>query len=302
MAGPRGSCSKSWADWESKSTFVDASQPEAVEAAIRPRTRLVFVETPTNPTLELTDLEAIADVAHRAGTLLAVDNTFMTSVLQLPLEWGADISVYSTTKWIDGHSIAIGGAVISRDKSLLERLQFIRKSTGGILPPFPAWLTLQGLKTLPLRIRRQSETAAEVARSLQRRAAVRQVYYPGLEDFSQLALAEKQHRGYHGAVVSFELEGGIERVKNFTRRLRFCRLVEHIGGAETLITHPATMTHADVPAEQRAEVGITDGLVRASIGLEDAEAIIEDLVQAMDCAYGAPQCRVEEGEPCATVA
>ena len=144
MAEPRGSCSKSWADWESKPHSSTRRSPRPSRRPFARGRGLVFVETPTNPTLELTDLEAIADVAHRAGTLLAVDNTFMTSVLQLPLEWGADISVYSTTKWIDGHSIAIGGAVISRDTNLLERLQFIRKSTGGILPPFPAWLTLQG--------------------------------------------------------------------------------------------------------------------------------------------------------------
>jgi cystathionine beta-lyase/cystathionine gamma-synthase len=282
-----------------ESTFVDATRPEAVQAAIRPRTRLVFVETPSNPTLEITDIRAVAAVARRAGVLLAVDNTFMTPILQRPFDWDADLSVYSTTKFIDGHSVALGGAVVCRDERLLDRLRFIRKSTGGIQTPFGAWLTLQGLKTLPLRIRRQSETAAEVARWLDRQPQVTKVCYPTVGSTpQQTALAEEQHLGHHGAVLSFELDGGIGRAKVFLGRLRFCRLVEHVGGAETLVTHPATMTHGDVSPADRAKAGITDGLVRLSVGLEDAEAIIEDLEQAIGAAAGEPSSR-KEVEPCA---
>jgi cystathionine beta-lyase/cystathionine gamma-synthase len=282
-----------------ESTFVDATRPEAVAAAIRPQTRLVFVETPANPTLEITDIRAVAAVAHRAGVPLAVDNTFMTPVLQRPFDWDADLSVYSTTKFIDGHSVALGGAVVCRDEKLLERLRFVRKSTGGIQTPFGAWLTLQGLKTLPLRIRRQSETAARVARWLDQQPQVTKVYYPTVGCTPQQAtLAEEQHLGYHGAVLSFELDGVLDGVQAFLNRLRFCRLVEHVGAAETLITHPATMTHADVSPEDRARVGITDGLVRLSVGLEDAEAIIEDLSQAFGVA-DENRLGSKEGEACA---
>lgn len=279
-------------------TFVDATQADAVAKAIRPNTRLVFVETPANPTLEVTDLKAVADVTHAAGVLLAVDNTFMTAVLQQPFDFGADLSVYSTTKWIDGHSVALGGAIVSRNEELLERLRLIRKSTGGIQTPFGAWLTLQGIKTLPLRLRHQSETAAEVARWLNEQSAVLRTYYPTLlASPVQRKLAEKQHLGHHGAVVTFDLDGGLDASHTFLNQLRFCRLVEHIGGTETLVTHPASMTHADVAPKDRAAVGITDGLVRISIGLESAEEIIADLAQAIDAATGtAHQCK--EGKPC----
>lgn len=264
-----------------ETTFVDATRAAAVREAIRENTRLVFVETPANPTLELTDLAAVAAVAHEAGALLAVDNTFMTPALQQPLELGADVSVYSTTKFMEGHSVALGGALVSRDEALLERLRFIRKSTGGIQTPLSAWLTLQGLKTLPLRIRRQSDTARRVAHWLARCEHVSRVFYASPEFSEQPSLAETQHRAHHGAVVSFESPGGIRAASSFVRRLRLCRLVEHVGSVETLITHPATMTHADVPPEQRARVGVSDGLLRLSAGLEDPEEVIADLRQAL---------------------
>lgn len=280
-------------------TFVDATKSEAVADAIRANTRLVFVETPANPTLEITDIQAVADVTHDAGILLAVDNTFMTAVLQQPFDFGADLSVYSTTKWIDGHSVALGGAIVSRNEKLLERLRFIRKSTGGIQTPFGAWLTLQGFKTLPIRLRRQSETAAEVAQWLDKQPNVLRTYYPTLlESAAQRSLAEKQHLGYHGAVVTFDLDGGLSASHTFLNRLKFCRLVEHIGGAETLVTHPASMTHADVSPKDRLAVGITDGLVRVSIGLEDAEEIIADLAQAIEAAAGTAH-KHKEAKPCA---
>ncbi|HTE04747.1 MAG TPA: aminotransferase class I/II-fold pyridoxal phosphate-dependent enzyme, partial [Planctomycetota bacterium] len=191
------------------SDFVDASDPQAVRAALTPRTKLVFIESPSNPVLELTDIAAVAAVAHAGGALLAVDNTFLTAVLQRPLDLGADLSVYSTTKFIEGHSAALGGAVVARSSELLDRLRFLRKCTGAIQTPFNAWLTLQGVKTLPLRLRQQSATAARLAAWLAESAQVARVHYPALGAAAQRALAERQHLGAHGAVVSFELVGGL---------------------------------------------------------------------------------------------
>lgn len=280
-----------------ETTFADATRAASVRAAMRDDTRLVFVETPANPTLELTDLEAVAAIAHEAGALVAADNTFMTPVLQQPLECGADVSVYSTTKFIEGHSVAVGGALVSRDDELLERLRFVRKSTGGIQTPFNAWLTLQGLKTLPLRIRRQSDTAAQMARWLRRREEVSQVYYPSPQFDGHVSLAERQHRGSHGAVVSFVLRDGFQAARSFVQRLRLCRLVEHVGSVETLITHPASMTHADVPPEQRGRVGISGGLLRLSVGLETPKAIIDDLRRALAEPPAGSVARIRKGEP-----
>jgi cystathionine beta-lyase/cystathionine gamma-synthase len=267
-----------------EASFVDTTDLRAVAETVRASTKLVFVETPANPTLDVTDIAAVAEIAHRAGALLAVDNTFLTAVLQQPLELGADLSVYSTTKFIEGHSVALGGAVVSRDEVLLDRLRFIRKCTGGIQSPLNAWLTLQGLKTLPLRIRRQSESAQQIAAWLATHPAVGRVYYPTLGTDDQLLIAQAQHAGHHGAVVSFELEGGADAAQVFVRSIRLPRLVEHVGSVETLITHPASMTHADVPAHERNEIGVTDGLLRLSVGLEDPGAIIADFEQALGVA------------------
>ena len=264
-----------------ETTFVDATRPEEVAAAIRPNTRLIFTETPSNPTLEVTDIAAVAAVAREAGVLLAVDNTFLTAVLQQPLDLGADISVYSTTKFIEGHSVAPGGALVTRDAKLRERLHFVRKSTGAIQTPLHAWLTLQGLKTLPLRIRRQSESAERLAGRLSEHGAIGTVGYPTL---NEPELSRRQHRGCHGAVLAFELTGGLEAARRFSEAVQLCRLVEHVGSVESLITHPATMTHADVPADERRAAGITDGLVRLSVGLEDPESIWRDLEQALAAA------------------
>jgi cystathionine beta-lyase/cystathionine gamma-synthase len=251
-----------------------------VERALRPNTRLVFLETPSNPTLDLTDLASVCAIARRAGALVAVDNTFLTALLQQPLELGADLCVYSTTKFIEGHSAALGGAIVARDGELLERLRFVRTATGGIQSPFNAWLTLQGLKTLAVRLERQCRTARELAEWLAAHPATRRVHYPTLGSPEQRALAERQHLGAHGAVVSFELESGAEGARRVLERVRLCRLVEHVGSVETLLTHSATMTHGSVPRAERERVGVTDGLLRISAGLEPFSAIRADLEQA----------------------
>ncbi|MBX3387063.1 MAG: aminotransferase class I/II-fold pyridoxal phosphate-dependent enzyme [Phycisphaeraceae bacterium] len=277
-----------------ESTFVDATRPERVAEAITAGTRLIFVESPANPTLELTDIAAVSAVARRAGGLLgreiplAVDNTFHTAVIQRPLDLGADVSVYATTKHIDGHSSALGGAVVTRNEALLTRLRFVRKATGGIQTPFNGWLTLQGIRTLPLRIREHSRNALEAARWLSGRPEVSRVIYPGLEMFGQRELAERQHlcssggERLHGGVIAFDLKGGVPAAKRLLASVRLCVLVEHVGAAHTLLTHPATMTHADVPREQRERVGVTDGLIRLSVGLEDPRDVIADLGRAIE--------------------
>ncbi|MGD1916131.1 MAG: trans-sulfuration enzyme family protein [Phycisphaerales bacterium] len=285
-----------------RSTFVDTTDVEDVRAAITPETRLIFVETPSNPVLELSDIPAIAAEARACGALLAVDNTFQTAVLQQPLDLGADISVYSTTKFIDGHSLALGGALVSRDRALLERIRFVRKCTGAIQTPFNAWATINGLKTLPLRLARQSESAHIIAQWLNDNSTVATVNYPGLRSGDE-ALAGRQHNSAlesgtpcHGAVLSFELRGGLEAARHVAERLDLCTLVEHVGSVETLVTHPATMTHADVPREQRLESGVADGLLRLSVGLEPVEAIIADLEQAI--AYAEASAISEEVAAC----
>jgi cystathionine beta-lyase/cystathionine gamma-synthase len=268
------------------STFVNTSDPASVERAITPRTKLVFIESPANPTLVLTDIAAIAAITKRHGVPLAVDNTFLTAVLQRPLELGADISVYSTTKLIEGHSSACGGAIVSRDTAILDKVRWIRKCTGGIQAPLNAWLTTRGVKTLPLRIRQQSKNSQVIAEWLALNPHVSKVNYPGLADHPQRELADRQHlEGLHGAVISFEVVGGAVAGKRVLEGAQLCALVEHVGSVETLLTHPVTMTHADVPPEQRRAAGITDGLIRLSVGLEEPEAIIADLAQAIAAAH-----------------
>lgn len=276
-------------------TFVDATNPQAIAAAVRDNTRLIHIETPANPTLELTDIAVVSRIAHAAGALVSVDNTFLTPLLQQPLDLGADITVSSTTKFIEGHSAALGGAVVSRDQSVLDRLRFIRKCTGAILQPLNAWLTIQGLKTLPIRLRRQSESALRIARRLEQHPAVSVVHYPGLDTAADRGLAATQHLGHHGAVLSFDFAHGGAFARTFLAALQRCRLVEHVGSVETLITHPATMTHADLTPAQRLEVGITDGLVRLSVGLEDPREIIEDIETALAVASAEAEAIAQEG-------
>jgi cystathionine beta-lyase/cystathionine gamma-synthase len=272
-------------------TFAPSTDPEKIRAAITPRTKLVFIETPANPTLVLTDIQAIADICKPRNILLAVDNTFLTPVILRPLDLGADIAVYSTTKHIEGHGAALGGALTARDPALLARFRFIRKSTGAIQSPLNAYLTLRGLRTLPLRVREHSRHAQVIAQWLESNPAVARVNYPGLESFPQAALARRAHATasgtFHGGVLSFELLGGVPAALAFLSAVRLCTLAEHVGSIESIVTHSATMTHADVPAEQRRAAGISDGLVRLSVGLEDPADVIADLTQALAAAHAA---------------
>ncbi len=267
-------------------TFVDSSDAENVRSALRENTKLIFIESPANPTLKLTDIRAVAAIGREAGVLTAVDNTFLTPVIQRPLDLGVDVCVYSTTKHIEGHSSAVGGSVVSRDASILDRVRFIRKCTGGIQAAFQAWLTTRGVKTLPLRLRQHSANALALAKVLRANRYVAAVNYPGLEDHPQHELAKRQHLGgIHGGILSFEVVGGTEAAVRVLNSAKLCSLVEHLGGIETLLTHPVTMTHADVPRAHRLAVGITDGLIRVSVGIEDIADIVADLEQAIEVAH-----------------
>lgn len=264
-----------------ESVFIDTAGQELLAAELRRApTRLVFIETPANPTLRLTDIAAAAQLAHAAGAWLVVDNTLLTPALQRPLDLGADVVLHSTTKFIEGHNATVGGALITSQRELHERFEFTRTATGTIQAPFTAWLTLQGVKTLPVRMARHSENALRVARFLERHPRVVRLLYPWLESFPQHEVARRQQRS-GGALISFEVEGGVEAGTRLMNGVRLCALAENLGAAETIITHPASMTHWSVPPEQRAAAGITDGLVRLSVGLEDPEDIIADLDQAL---------------------
>ena len=263
-----------------RADFVDCAEPTNLEAALREPARLVFLETPANPTLKLVDIEAASRLAQAAGALVVVDNTLLTPALQRPLDLGADIVLHSTTKFIEGHNATVGGALITRSTELGERLAFLRNAIGTIQSPFPAWLTLQGVKTLPLRMERHSANALRVALFLESHPRVTRVLYPGLESFPQHALARRQQRS-GGALLAFEVEGGAKAGVRVLNSVRLCALAENLGSAETLITHPATMTHAAVSIEQRLATGITDGLIRLSVGLEHPDDVIDDLRRAL---------------------
>jgi len=262
--------------------FVDTSDEEAFTKALSKPTRFVFIETPANPTLRLTDIRMSARLSKVAGALLVVDNTLLTPALQRPFDFGADIVLHSTTKFIEGHNATVGGALITRDAELHEKLAFARNAIGAIQSPFPAWLTLQGVKTLPLRMARHSENALRIARFLSAHDGVAKVIYPGLESFPQFELVQRQQTA-GGALIAFEVQGGVEAGIRLMNSVRLCALAENLGAAETIITHPASMTHADVPRPQREAAGITDGLVRLSVGLENPIDLIGDLVQALGC-------------------
>ena len=261
--------------------FVDTADETALRNAVTAkRTRLVFIETPANPTLRLTDIKLAATIAHEAGALLVVDNTLLTPALQRPFDLHADIVLHSTTKFIEGHNATVGGALITRDPDLHERFAFTRNAIGAIQSPFPAWLTLQGVKTVGLRMAQHSANALQIARFLETHPRVTKILYPGLESFPQFELARKQQTS-GGALIAFEIEGGVEAGIRLMNSVELCALAENLGSAETLITHPASMTHADVPASQRQAAGITDGLVRLSVGLEDPADIIRDLSRGL---------------------
>jgi len=274
-------CTKIFTRFGVEFTFADTSNADDVRKSLRDNTRLILTETPANPTLKLTDIRAISDIATEKSIPHAVDNTFLTPFYQRPLELGADIVIHSTTKYFDGHNATVGGAVVSKDKRWDDAIRFVQNATGVIMSPWVAWLTLQGVKTLSVRMERQSANAQAVAEFLERHAKVRQVCYPGLESFSQHALAKRQATGF-GAMLWFEVEGGVEAGKRLMDGVELCSLAENLGSVETLITHPVTMTHADVEPAERARVGITDGLVRLSVGLEDAQDIIDDLARALE--------------------
>jgi len=258
-------------------SFVDTSDAANVEAAIRPNTKLILTETPANPTLKLTDIAAVSKVARAHGIPHAVDNTFLTPYYQRPLELGADMSVHSTTKYFDGHNATVGGAVVAASKELDAKLRFVLNATGTIMSPQVAFLTLQGVKTLSVRIDRQSANAMAIAEFLSKHPKVQTVCYPGLKTFAQYELAKKQASGF-GAMIWFDVKGGLKAGKQLMDTIELWSLAENLGSLESLITHPVTMTHADVEPEERKRVGITDGLVRLSVGLED----VEDLIAALD--------------------
>ncbi len=262
-------------------SFVDAGNPAAVEAAMRPETRLVFTESPANPTLKVTDLAAVSAIAAAGDALHVTDNTFLTPYFQRPFELGADIVIHSTTKFLDGHNATLGGAVIVNDAGLQERIAFARISAGLVMSPMGAFLTRQGVKTLSERMDRQSANALAIAEWLEGHPKVDYVNYPGLADHPQYDLSTRQARGY-GAMVCFEVHGGVETGKKLMDAVELWSLAENLGAVESLITHPVTMTHAAVPAEERTAAGITDGLVRLSVGLEDVEDLIADLDAALD--------------------
>ena len=261
--------------------FVDTADEKAFADILnRGPVKLVFIETPANPTLKLTDIALAAKLSHNANALLVVDNTLLTPALQRPLDLGADIVLHSTTKFIEGHNATIGGVLITRDSALNERFDYIRKATGTIQSPFDAWLTLQGVKTLPLRMRQHSENALRVAQFLSTHPKIENVIYPGLESFPQYQLTQKQQTT-GGALIAFEVAGGTQAGIDLMNSVKLCALAENLGAAETIITHPASMTHSAVPTEQRASAGITDGLVRLSVGLENPDDLIADLEQAL---------------------
>jgi cystathionine beta-lyase/cystathionine gamma-synthase len=260
-------------------SYVDTSDQEATRAAVRPSTRMIFIETPTNPVMTITDIAATAEVARESGILLAVDNTFMSPYFQRPIELGADVVVHSTTKYLNGHSDGIGGAIVVKDAELAERLYFLQNAAGAIIGPQDAFLVLRGLKTLGVRMRQHDVNGRRIASFLSEHPKIEHVYYPGLASHPQHDLARRQMSGF-GGMISFET-GSLESARRVLNNVKLCALAESLGGVETLICHPASMTHASVPETERARLGITDGLVRISVGIEDADDLIEDLDVAL---------------------
>lgn len=263
-------------------SFVDLTDASALEAALRPNTRLVWVETPTNPLLKVVDLTAVASLAGKHRLISVCDNTFATPFIQRPLEHGFDVVVHSTTKYLNGHSDSIGGAAVVRAGSeLSERLAYLQNAVGGVSSPFDSFLTLRGIKTLALRMERHCANALAVAKFLEQHAAVERVYYPGLESHAQHALARRQMQGGYGGIVTAVLRGGLEAARRTLERCRLFALAESLGGVESLIEHPGIMTHASLPEPTRRMLGINDGLIRLSVGVEDVEDLIAELEQAL---------------------
>ena len=259
--------------------FVDTSDLTAVEAAFKPNTRMVFLETPTNPVMIVTDLRAVSEMAHQRGARVVCDNTFMSPYLQRPIEFGVDIVVHSTTKYLNGHSDGVGGIVVLTNEEDANWLGFVQNSAGAILSPFDSWLVLRGTKTLALRMEQHDRSGRAVAAFLEEHPKVQKIYYPGSLSHKQHDLAKRQQKGF-GGMVAFDV-GSLESARTVLESVKLCTLAESLGGVETLISHPATMTHASVLPETRARLGITDGLVRISVGIEDTDDIIADLDQAL---------------------
>jgi cystathionine beta-lyase/cystathionine gamma-synthase len=259
--------------------YVDTTDAKLVESAISPRTRMLFIETPTNPVLQVADITALSTIAHVNGITVVVDNTFLSPYFQNPLHLGADIVLHSTTKYLNGHSDMIGGVVVVNDQETTDKLRFLQNAVGAVPSPFDCWLALRGVKTLAVRMKQHEENARGVAPFLADHKAVERVYYPGLPDHPQHELATRQCRGF-GGMIAFDV-GTIERADEVLKRVEIFTLAESLGGVESLICHPATMTHGSVPAATRAELGVTDGLVRISVGIEDLEDLLTDLEQAL---------------------
>jgi cystathionine beta-lyase/cystathionine gamma-synthase len=268
-----------WARMGLTFTFVDGGDTAAVAAAVNPNTKIVYAETPTNPMMRLCDLAATAEIARKANALFVVDNTFATPCFQQPLEHGADIVLHSTTKYLNGHSDMVGGLLIANRDDVAERLGFIQNSAGAVPGPFDCWLALRGTKTLALRMRQHDASGRRIAEWLAKHRRIKQVYYPGLPSHPQHDLARRQMKGF-GGMISIEL-GDVSYAKRFVERTRIFALAESLGGVESLIGHPATMTHASVPLEMRRRMGLTDSLVRLSVGIEDVDDLIADLDQAL---------------------
>ena len=267
------------ADFGMEFTYVDTSDVRNIERALRKNTRMVYIETPTNPLMALSDIEAISKVCHRKKVDVVVDNTFMSPYFQQPIALGADMVVHSTTKFLNGHSDGLGGVVVCTTREQAEKLAFVQKAAGAILSPFECWLVLRGVKTLAVRMEQHNRNGRFVAEFLARHKKVKKVFYPGLPDHPQYQLAQRQMTGF-GAMISFET-GSLSNAKKMLKKVRVCSLGESLGGVETLISHPATMTHAAVGEKGRKEIGITDGMVRISVGIENVEDIIADLDQSL---------------------
>jgi cystathionine gamma-lyase len=266
--------------YEIKTSYVTASNIEEYEKAIRPNTKLIWLETPTNPLLSLVDIQAVAQIARRHQIRLVVDNTFSSPYFQRPLELGADIVLHSTTKYINGHSDVIGGALVVNDQELYESLKFHQNAAGAVPGPFDTWLTLRGIKTLAIRMRQHEENAHSVAKFLQEHPRVEKVYYPGLASHPDYQLAKRQMKGF-GGMVSFQFRGELADVDRVVRRFKVFTFAESLGGVESLVCHPASMTHGSIPREIREARGLTDTLLRLSIGIEDIEDLLADLEQAL---------------------
>jgi cystathionine gamma-lyase/cystathionine beta-lyase/cystathionine gamma-lyase/homocysteine desulfhydrase len=261
-------------------SYVDTSSLDEIRNAIRPGTKMLFIETPTNPVLRLTDLAGACEIARERGVISVVDNTFASPAVQRPIEFGADLVVHSTTKFLNGHSDSVGGIVVAVRDDHVEWLKFVQNAEGAILGPMDAWLVLRGTKTLPLRMDRHNASAQVLAEYLAAHPKVTRVHYPGLPDHPQHALARRQMKGF-GGLIAFEL-GSLERARTLLNGVRLMALAESLGGVETLISHPATMTHASVPPERRRQIGLTDDMVRISVGIEDVDDLKEDLAQALE--------------------